>query len=125
MCQIMNKTNDGLHTIDSNDPALAYHLKGRLADLCNICNLWRAKNEHLPTDGSWVPVWGPTLAKLQAARDAGTWWRFDNRDSEEPSCNVEERELVSSDDEEEVPMEEEAEEDEWVLEVLAVSIRLL
>jgi hypothetical protein len=67
----VNETNDGLHTIDSNDPALAYHLKGRLADLCDIGNAWRAKIKHLPTDGSQVLVWGPTLAELQATRDAG------------------------------------------------------
>jgi hypothetical protein len=81
----MNKTNDGLHILDSNDLTLAYHSNGRLADLCDICNVWRAKIEHRPTDGSQVPVWGPTLAELHATRDAGTWWRFDNRDSEEPS----------------------------------------
>jgi hypothetical protein len=46
------------------------------------------------------------------------WWRIDNRDSEEPSRNIEESKLVSLDDEEKFLMEEEAKEDKWVLEVL-------
>jgi hypothetical protein len=73
--------------------------------------------ESLLTDGSHLPRWGPTPTELDAVASLGTEWK--HSPSIHASTHDSDLELMSSDDENGMLLEEDPQEDEYILEALA------
>ncbi|KAF8584061.1 hypothetical protein K439DRAFT_1616948 [Ramaria rubella] len=74
--------------------------------------------EGLLTDSSPLSDWGPTPMELEVARNSGTSWKSCDGLAGDHVQRSDDGELVSSDDDEEITLEDEMEEDEYILEVL-------
>jgi len=80
--------------------------------------MWRSKVDSLSTDGSQVMRWGPTPTEIEDVMSAGTeWTRFDT--CQETASDSHDGELMSSDDEDGIILEEDPQEDEYILDALA------
>jgi hypothetical protein len=105
-------TSDTVH-----HPTVAFHLKQWLSNLHNLCWVWRTKVDSLPTDGSPCLPWGPTLVELADGASRGTEWKY-AQDIQVTRDNHSNIELMLSDDEDGLIMEDDPMEDKYILEAL-------